>query len=284
MIKYILTIILFFTVCSTNQAGQIFNNYKKIENYMLNANEQIVFDRLTADGYTKEATAAVMGVVGGESGFKTFKEVGYGTTDNSRIRAIFGDRVSAYSESALTSLKQSDENFFNAVYGGRFGNAPNEGFKYVGRGFNGITFKDNYIFYNNKINAKYKTNVDLVNKPQLLEDTKIAAMALSVYMEKVKDIKELEPAFQEAFRQNAGPGNSFAYYASLNNPVATQGIPLKRKKAQEYYSKIGGSTTAKAALFFFCFDSSSGRVLFSSSIQHKEEIKNINSFLTTLNF
>ena len=49
---------------------------------MLNTNEKIVYDRLTADGYTKEATAAVMGVVGGESGFKTFKEIGYSTTSN----------------------------------------------------------------------------------------------------------------------------------------------------------------------------------------------------------
>jgi predicted chitinase len=282
MIKYIFTIIFFFTICSTNQAGENFN-FKKIEHYMLNTNEKIVYDRLTADGYTKEATAAVMGVVGGESAFKTFKEIGYSTTSNDRIRAIFGDRVSMYSDSALTSLKQNDENFFNAVYGGMHGNAANEGWKYVGRGFNGITFKGNYIAYNNKINAKYKTNIDIVSNPELLQDPKVAAMALSVYMEKVKDIKELEPAFQEAFRQNAGPYYSFAYYASLNNPVATQGIPLKRKKAIEYYSKIGGGTTAKATLFFFCFDCSNNRVLVSKTIQDKTEIENLNSFLITLN-
>lgn len=281
MIK-VIQIIIFLLISISTKSANIKSKYNI--RIMLNANEKIVYDRLIADGYTKAAAAAVMGVVGGESGFKSFKEIGYSTTSNDRIRAIFGDRVSNYSDTALTALKQSDENFFNAVYGGRYGNAPDEGYKYVGRGFNGITFKDNYIFFGNKINAKYKTNLDLVNKPYLLEDPKIAAMALSVYMEKVKDIKELEPAFQEAFRQNAGPAYSFAYYASLNNPVATQGIPLKRKKAQEYFDKIGGSTTAKAALFFFCFDSSTGRVLLSQKIQDKEEIKNINSFLNNLSF
>lgn len=257
--------------------GKIYN-YKKIEHIMLNSNEQIVYDTLKADGYTQEAAAAVMGVVGGESGFKTFKETSYRTTSNARIRQIFGSRVSAYSESALEALKQSDENFFNAVYGGMYGNAPNEGYKYVGRGFNGITFKGNYQA------AQNCTGIPFVAQPELMEQPKYAAKALSCYFKVIKDIKDLEKAFQEAYRQNAGPGNSFAYYQASTNTVNVTGIPMKRKYTQDYYQKIGGSTTAKAALFFFCFDSSSGRILFSQKIQDKKEIENINSFLTTLNF
>lgn len=278
MMKYIITILFLLVVTSTKSAGENFNNYKKIEHIMLNQNEQIVYDTLIADGYTKEAAAAVMGVVGGESGFQTLKEASYRTTSNDRIRAIFGSRVSAYSDSALTSLKQSDENFFNAVYGGMYGNAANEGYKYVGRGFNGITFKGNYQA------AQNCTGINFVGQPELMEQPKYAAKALSCYFKMIKSINDLEKAFQEAYRQNAGPAYSFAFYASNSNPVNVTGIPLKRAKAQEYYSKIGGSTTAKTALFFFCFDSSSGRVLFSQKIQDKEQIKNINSFLTTLNF
>jgi len=198
----------------------------------LNDNENIVLKTLKEDGFTDEAAAAVMGVVGGESAFKTFKEVGYGTTSNDRIRAIFGARVSSYTDAQLDALKKSDENFFNVVYGGQHGNAPNEGYKYVGRGFNGITFKGNYVA------AKNCTGIDFVNKPELLEDPKYAAKALSCYFKPIKSISEFEKAFQEAFRYNAGPGNSFAYYASSNNPVAVQGIPLKRGKAQQYYKKI----------------------------------------------
>lgn len=276
MLKYIFTIF-FLIIATTSTPGKIFYNFKKIEHIMLNQNEQIVFDTLTADGYTKAAAAAVMGVVGGESGFKTLKEISYSTTSNDRIRAIFGSKLAAYSDSALTSLKQSDENFFNAVYGGMYGNAENEGYKYVGRGFNGITFKGNYQA------AQNCTGIPFVAQPELLEQPKYAAKALSCYFKMMKDIKDLEPAFQEAYRQNAGPAYSFEYYKTSTNPVNITGIPLKRAKAQEYFSKIGGSTTAKAALFFFCFDSSSGRVLLSQKIQNSEEIKNINSFLTTLN-
>jgi predicted chitinase len=199
-----------------------------------NANEQIVFNQLKEDGFTDEASAAVMGVVGGESGFKTFKEASYRNTANSRIRAIFPSKLGKYSDEQLNSIKQSDEAFFNAVYGGMYGNAPNEGWKYVGRGFNGITFKGNYEA------AKKCTGIDFVSNPELMEDPKYAAKALSCYFKVIKDINNFEQAFREAFRQNAGPGNSWEYYANSTNPVAVTGIPLKRGKAQQYYNKITG--------------------------------------------
>jgi putative chitinase len=198
----------------------------------LNDNENIVFKQLKEDGFTDEAAAAVMGVVGGESGFKTFKESSYSTTSNSRIRAIFGSKLGKYSDEQLNKIKKSDEDFFNAVYGGLYGNAPNEGYKYVGRGFNGITFKGNYEA------AKKCTGIDFVGQPELLEDPKYAAKALSCYFKKIKEISEFEPAFREAFRENAGPGNSWEYYANSTNPVAVHGIPLKRGKAEQYYKKI----------------------------------------------
>lgn len=69
------------------------SNINQTEVKGLNPNENIVFQTLKDDGFTDEAAAAVMGVIGGESGFKTFKETGYGSTSNSRIRLIFGDRV-----------------------------------------------------------------------------------------------------------------------------------------------------------------------------------------------
>jgi len=208
----------------------------------LNTNEKIALDQLILDGYTWEATAAVMGVIGGESGFQMFKEAGYKNTSNSRIRAIFGSRVAKLSDSELDELKQSDEAFFNKVYGGTrdkngkvkefHGNAPDEGYKYVGRGFNGITFKGNYKA------AEDCTKIKFVDNPELMEEPENAAKALSCYFKKIKNISDFEKAFQEAFRFNAGPGKSFEYYASSNNPVAVHGIPLKRKKAQEYYQKI----------------------------------------------
>jgi predicted chitinase len=203
----------------------------------MNANEILVYCRLKKDGFNDNSAAAVMGVVGGESAFQSLKEISYKNTSNSHIRAVFGSRLDMYNDEQLNVLKQNYDDFFNAVYGGRHGNAPNEGAKYVGRGFNGITFKGNYESMQAGINQQYNMN-DFVNKQYLLENPEIAAMALSYYFRMVKNISEFEPAFQEAFRQNAGPGYSFAYYASLSNPVAVYGIPLKRNKGLAYLDAI----------------------------------------------
>jgi predicted chitinase len=198
----------------------------------LNDNESIVLQTLKDDGFTDEAAAAVMGVVGGESGFKTFKEVSYKNTSNDRIRSIFSSKLGKMSDSELNKLKQSDEDFFNKVYGGMYGNAPDEGYKYVGRGFNGITFKGNYEA------AQNCTGINFVSNPEKMEDPSNAAKALSCYFKKVKDIGDFEKAFQETYRQNAGPGNSWEYYSSSQNPVNVTGIPMKREKAKKYYEKI----------------------------------------------
>jgi len=212
----------------------------------MNTNEKIVYCRLKADGYTKQAIAAVMGVCAGESAFQDLSENGYTTTANSHIRAVFSTKLGNKSESYINQCKTSDYNFFNCVYGGEAGNSPTEGYKYRGRGFNGITFKDNYIHYGNLLNAAYNENIDLAKNPELLENPKYAAMALSQYMKPVKNITDYEAAFQEAFRYNAGPGNSFAYYAASNNPVAVYGIPLKRKKGQAYLDAINAGEFSDA--------------------------------------
>lgn len=199
---------------------------------MLNRNEQIVLTALQSAGFTPAATAAVMGVVGGESAFKNLKELSYKNTDNSRIRAIFPIRLGSMSDAQLNTLKSNDENFFNAVYGGMYGNALNEGFKYVGRGFNGITFKANYQA------AKDKTGIDFVDFPVLLENPIFASKALAAYFEKIKSIKDFEAAFRAAYVENAGAGRSWEFYSTSKNPVHVQGIPLKREKAKHYFSIV----------------------------------------------
>jgi predicted chitinase len=198
----------------------------------LTTNEKIALDQLILDGYTREAAAAVMGVVGGESGFQMFKEASYKNTDNSRIRAIFSKKLGKMSDADLDILKKSDEAFFNAVYGGEAGNAPDEGYKYVGRGFNGITFQGNYKA------AEECTKIGFVDNPELMEEPENAAKALSCYFKKIKNIKDFEDAYKQAFLQNAGPAYKWEKLLKSKNPVIRDGIPLKRKKAKEYYQKI----------------------------------------------
>jgi predicted chitinase len=194
-------------------------------------NELIVKTELLQAGYSKEAVAAVMGVVGGESNFSVLKEASYRNTDNKRIRAIFG-RLKSMSDADLDKLKTNDEAFFNAVYGGLYGNAQDEGWKYVGRGFNGITFKSNYIA------VSEGTGIDFVSHPELLEKPEFAAKALSYYFRNLKHISDFETAFQEAYRYNAGIGKPFEYYAKSKNPVHVQGIRRKREKGLRYLAEI----------------------------------------------
>jgi predicted chitinase len=191
-------------------------------------NELIVKNELIAAGFSKESTAAVMGVVGGESAFTTLKETSYVNTSNSRIRAIFPVRLGKMSDEQLNALKKDYNAFYDTVYGGMYGNASNEGAKYVGRGFNGITFKANYEL------AAKATGIDFVNQPELLEKPEFAAKALAYYFRNIKHINDFETAFREAYRTNAGIGKSFEFYAASTNPVHVQGIPRKRNKGLEY--------------------------------------------------
>lgn len=237
----------------------------------MNTNENLVFQQLTSDGFSKEAAAAIMGVVAGESNFQTLKEIGYDTTPNTRIRAIFGSRVSHLSEEDLNRVKSSYTDFFNTVYGGMYGNAPNEGAKYVGRGFNGITFKGNYQ------NIKNLTGIDVVTNPELLERPEIAAKALSAYFKDVKPIRDFEPAYKKAFVLNAGPAYSYEYYLNSTNPAISQAVKIKRQKAEDYLSKINSFIPgiSNRTLFFFIADSSSANILLSQKIQTSKSDQDI---------
>lgn len=62
------------------------------------------------------------------------------------------------------------------VYGGRYGNtAPGDGYKFRGRGFNGITFKDQYKLYADLL------KIPLVEQPELLNEPTNAARANVLY-------------------------------------------------------------------------------------------------------
>jgi len=237
----------------------------------MNNNENLVFQTLTNDGFSPEAAAAIMGVVAGESNFQTLKEIAYDTTPNSRIRAIFGSRVGHLNEEQLTRVKSSYKDFFDTVYGGMYGNAPNEGAKYVGRGFNQITFKGNYQ------NIKNITGIDVVSNPQLLEQPEIAAKALSAYFKDVKPLKDFESAYKKAFVLNAGIGNSYEYYLNSTNPAIRQGVKIKRQKAEEYLQKINSFVPgiSNRTLFFFIVDCSDSNLLFSQKIQTTKSNKDI---------
>ena len=118
------------------------------------------------------------------------------------------------------------EKLANFVYGQKpygvkdnaYGNTePGDGWKYRGRGFNGITFKKGY--------EKYKdiTGIDLVSYPDLLNDPPLAAKVAVLYFKKSLEQKKIDPNgftnLEDAVRTfanaNAGWGSTFGIDSAL---------------------------------------------------------------------
>ena len=139
----------------------------------------------------------ILGVVGTESNFVPKSEIGYKNTSVQRIRQIFGSKVLKYTDAQLNTLKANDEAFFDIIYGGLYGNAPKgDGWKYRGRGYNGLTFKDNYYYYG-KILAVYFADV--------FSKAKTSGSLLSKFgVNDISQIKNKEQAVSLALQANAG--------------------------------------------------------------------------------
>lgn len=95
-----------------------------------------------------------------------------------RLFQVFKKRVGTI-EKAKELCYQGSEAIANFVYGGRLGNAKDEGYKYRGRGIIQLTGKNNYKYYGEKL------NIDLVNSPDLAKEPNIAIeIALLFWKEK----------------------------------------------------------------------------------------------------
>ena len=137
--------------------------------------------RALKDAYSnKYALAAMLATIKRESDFKPQSERSYKNTTAWKIRNKFPSKMENLTDAQIDELKKNDVNFFNHVYGGRYGNAQNEGYKYRGRGLNQITFKGNY-----QLIADH-TDIDAVNNPDSLNNLNNAVKAFVVYMEYTK--------------------------------------------------------------------------------------------------
>lgn len=182
----------------------------------------------------KNMRAAMQGVIGKESGWAPKNEHPYTNTDNGRIRKIFGKRVAGLSDSELDSLKKNQDKFWDRVYGPddvtgasqKMGNSqPGDGAKYLGRGFNGVTFKSNYQkmqeIYNK--NGKLGKSIDFVANPDELNDLDVAAeVAVLFFLDGLKHPKvksmygsndpngfnDKDSALKAVFHVNAGLGTN----------------------------------------------------------------------------
>jgi len=217
-------------------------------------NIQFIIEEAQKSGITNpNSIAGMLAIISKESSFIPKEEKSYAGTDNSRIRKIFGSRVSSLSENELTALKSNPVNFFNRVYGGRYGNAANEGYKYRGRGFNQITFKGSYEKRGNQI------GVDLVNNPDKLNEPKIAAkVAIQFFKDRIATLKRLDKlkyynaadindfkntkdATMAFYHANTGAGKAVSAIKSKALGSATGGMKKALERVDSLLSKIGVS-------------------------------------------
>lgn len=199
-------------------------------------NAKLVIDALYKYGIVNPLTQkAILSVIGKESNFIPKDEIPYRNTSNERIRKIFGSRVSGLSDSELTALKKDDVAFWDKVYGGRYGNdRPGDGARYLGRGFNGLTFKGNYEKYD-KLLRDNGTNVNIVANPEMVNDPKIAAEINALYFvnglsskhskrkfgnDDPNDFTDFDKALGAAVNANAGWGNNIAGSRAYRNALA----------------------------------------------------------------
>jgi predicted chitinase len=194
-------------------------------------------------GFTNDfLIKGIIAVIYTETAFLLSAEMSYRNTSVARLRIIFGHKLANYSDDQLTTIKQNDVQFFDIIYGGMLGNsAPGDGFKYRGRGYNQITFKNNYQNIGRAINA------DLVNNPDALLHEPTASLATAEFFKEtfssaiangsckaklgITDLAQIttpDLAVKAALQANAGFGKDLStlFYQGVYN------------KAFNFYSQI----------------------------------------------
>ena len=194
-------------------------------------NADFIIQTCLNNGITNPNTiAAILAVSNKETQLKPVTEWSYENTANKDIRAIFTKKkypkLHELTDPQLTALKKKPEDFFNFLYGGRFENGANEGYKYRGRGFIQHTFKESY----RKIGEKY--GEDYVKNPELLNQPKHAANGLVWYMTDankffdVNNVADVDDAAKKVFRHVRGWGNGYPSQNSIGWQQTRTEAPL----------------------------------------------------------
>lgn len=196
-----------------------------VATYPIPKNKQSNIAVIVASMKSKKITnkythAAILAIVSKESAFIPRNEGSYAKTSASRIKSIFAS-MRKYSDSEVDRIKKIPKQFFDIVYGGKYGNDSDEGFKYRGRGFNQLTFKSAYQSMQNKTGHRIVADPDLVNTIEVASDCIVAYFIerMSSMPSKLKtqynttginDFKNLNDAVGAIYHANAGWGHSYS--------------------------------------------------------------------------
>lgn len=245
-----------FTIGLSNKEKKIFNSDPNIspvigdikdKGGIKKENVSKIIDALNKYGIINPyVIKSILSVIGKESSFIPQDEKSYANTSNERIRKIFRSRVSKFNDPELSSLKKSPNDFWEAVYGGRYGNtAKGDGARYRGRGYNQLTFKGNYKKYGD-ILKKSGTQVDVLSNPNKVNDPKIAAEIAALYFldqlnsaacrkkylnKDVNDFSDFNSALKAVVNVNAG----------INKDINTGSLPYT--KALAYSGRFNSNIT-----------------------------------------
>jgi len=210
------------------------------------ANIQTAINSQAKFGITNPyVVAGILATVAKETGFVPKSEYSYANTSNDRLRQIFSS-LSSLSDTELTNLKKNDVDFYEFIYGSKYGNSVyGDGYKYRGRGLNGETFKSAYQHLTDSL------GVDLVRNPDRLNEFPIAADALGDYFQEtftageksgklkqkigvdsIDDIKDLATGVKAAVQANAGWNTNF------NNAIIQEGYKKALDAAPGFYQFV----------------------------------------------
>lgn len=191
----------------------------------------------------KYAIAAILAIISKESEFKPKSEnLNY---SEKRIKEVFPSLKNRASD-----LDNNPEALGNAIYGGRYGNANNEGYKYRGRGYNQLTFKGNYDKFGKLIKVDIVKNPDLVNDPVVAAKIAIAFFIdgikdlkrlgkLKLYnAESINDFKNLTDSILAMYHVNAGTGKQVSNIKNLQNNDIVGGFTKAKNRIQNIYNDL----------------------------------------------
>ena len=229
----------------------------------LNATQKSNIDSIIAEAKKRGVTnpisiAGMLAIVSKESVFKPQDEnMNYSA---SRIREVFPSVSHRANE-----LAYNPEKLANAVYGGKYGNASNDGYKYRGRGFNGLTFKGNYEKYGKLIGE------DLVSNPSKVNNTEIASKVLVEYnknrfadlknigklqfygnAQDINDFKDTKNSVMAFYHVTAGNGNSVEKIKNLTKNDSLGGMTKALSRVDDllaYVNKNQNTSSLKGISF-----------------------------------
>jgi predicted chitinase len=203
-------------------------------------NARIIRDELNAVGISQRLVqCAIISVCYKESAL-TIREENLNYSEE-RISQCFPKLTSALI--AQFKLARNPQALGDYLYSGKYGNGQGEGYKYRGRGFNQITFKNIYKHFGDLI------GIDLVKSPELMNQPKIAAAVLARFFKETmhsgfitgkfekhgaKNYDEIITdyiAIRVAIQCNAGLGTKW------DNPIVQEGY----QKATEMFDTINKS-------------------------------------------